>query len=72
VAGVRVLPPGGDAVIFGDPVAVSVYLKLALAVFMAIVTVVTGALVTASTKLPVPAVVDSVTTIDAVATMGLA
>ena len=65
MAAVKVLLPDGDAVIFGDPAAVSVYLKLALELLIAIVTVVMGALVTASTKLPVPAFDVRLTTIDA-------
>jgi hypothetical protein len=66
-----VLLPGGDAVIFGDPAAVSVYLNPALDVPDAIVTVVVGTLAR-SVKLPVPEVVDNVTVIDAVAFIGLA
>ena len=65
------LLPGGDAVICGDPVAVSVYLKPMLDVPDPIVTVVVATLAR-SVKLPVPDVVDNVTVIDAVASIGLA
>ena len=65
------LLPGGDAVILGDPAAVSVYLNPTLEVPDAIVTVVVGTLAR-SVKLPVPEVLDSVTVSDAVALIGLA